>query len=415
MVELKQYFVSCMCIFLMLIMQLASAQKVIVDSMHTILQRDSVVENGVPQRDLIDYTRIWFGFKPNVKSEFKPGDKPVLSVLPAAGYTLQTRLAGLLSGNLAFFTSVKKGSRLSVINASVGYSQNKQFFIPVQTNVWLWNDRINLQGDLRYMKYPQSTFGLGSNAPFKNENPMDFQYVRFYQYFLYRFGKNFLLGPGFNLDNRWKISEKGLAGNQPSDYVLYGASSSSISTGYSLNLLYDSRKNPINANNGLELNLVLRNNPTAWNQMPWSSVVFDARKYIPVNASKKNVLALWSYTWLITSGKPPYLDLPSTGWDVINNSGRGYIQGRFRGKHFLYNEAEYRFRITANGFLGAVVFANVQTVSGWPDNRLQQLQPGAGGGIRLKLNKKSNTNVSIDYGFGANGSRGLFVNVGEVF
>ena len=31
------------------------------------------------------------------------------------------------------------------------------------------------------------------------------------------------------------------------------------------------------------------------------------------------------------------------------------------------------------------------------------------------MNKFSNTNLAIDYGFGVNGSHGLFFNLGEVF
>ncbi|MBX9784580.1 MAG: hypothetical protein K2X48_14920 [Chitinophagaceae bacterium] len=392
------------------------AQSVVSDSMHGLLQADTTAKfNGIQQRDLVDYSRIWFGLKPSGKGELRPGDKPILSVLPAAGYTLQTRLAFILTGNLAFYLTKNKGSKLSVINSSIVYSQNKQFFIPVQANIWLLNDRINLLGDWRYMKYPQSTFGLGSNAPVENENPMDYQYFRFYQYMLYRVTKNVYAGPGFQLDDRWKISEEGLASNVPSDYAVYGAASKTVSKGIAFNFLYDSRKNPINASNGLFANIIFRQNPAAWNTAKWSSVIADVKKYIPVSANKKNILALWSYNWLILSGKPPYLDLPSTGWDNYNNSGRGYIQGRFRGKHFYYAEAEYRFRITQNGFLGGVVFANAQSVSELPGNQLQRIQPAAGGGIRLKLNKKSDTNVSIDYGIGAQGSKGLFVNIGEVF
>ncbi len=41
--------------------------------------------------------------------------------------------------------------------------------------------------------------------------------------------------------------------------------------------------------------------------------------------------------------------------------------------------------------------------------------PGWGGGVRIKLNKVSGTNLSIDYAFGVNGSQGLFFNIAEVF
>jgi len=127
------------------------------------------------------------------------------------------------------------------------------------------------------------------------------------------------------------------------------------------------------------------------------------------------VLALWSYDWLTLTGKPPYLDLPATGWDPYASTGRGYIQGRFRGAQEVYAEAEYRFKITRNGLFGGVVFGNAQSFSGAPGTPLQSIQPGYGTGLRIKLNKLSKTNIDIDYGFGRQGSRGLFINVGELF
>ena len=126
-------------------------------------------------------------------------------------------------------------------------------------------------------------------------------------------------------------------------------------------------------------------------------------------------MGFWSYNVFTLHGKPPYLALPFTGSDTYINSGRGYIQGRFRGQHMIYFETEYRFEITNNGFLGGVLFANVQSVSEPNSNKFEVLWPACGGGLRFKLNKFSNTNVAIDYGFGVGGSQGVFVNLGEVF
>lgn len=369
------------------------------------------------QKDIVDYLRKWFGYKPSEKANsIKPGDKPVLSVLPAAGYTLQTRLAAILSGNVAFYTSPKPGSKLSVVNANVNYTQNRQFTIPVQLNVWLKGDAWNLLGDWRFMKYPQSTFGLGSDVGFENEDPMDYYYVRVYQYILKRITPGFSAGVGYNLDYHWDVSEKGISSGEESEYTKYGAARKTLSSGLAFNFLYDSRKNPINPTQGLTANIVLRNNFT-WlgSSTNWQSAIVDIRKYFPLSHTGKEVLAFWSYNWIITDGKPPFLDLPSTAWDNFNNTGRGFIQGRYRGNIMLYLESEYRFGITRDGLIGAVVFANAQSFSGAPSTKLQSVQPGAGAGIRIKLNKKSNTNIAIDYGFGTQGSRGLFVNVGEVF
>ena len=81
----------------------------------------------------------------------------------------------------------------------------------------------------------------------------------------------------------------------------------------------------------------------------------------------------------------------------------------------IYAEGEYRFRITQNGLLGGVVFLNGESFSAAPGTRLQSIQPGYGPGLRIKLNKISNNNIKIDYGFGTQGSRGLFIDVGEAF
>ena len=81
----------------------------------------------------------------------------------------------------------------------------------------------------------------------------------------------------------------------------------------------------------------------------------------------------------------------------------------------VYLESEYRFPLTTDGLFGAVVFLNGETFSGYPGNRLESVQPGMGGGLRIKLNSASRTNLDIDYGFGTQGSKGLFVNIGEAF
>jgi len=61
-----------------------------------------------------------------------------------------------------------------------------------------------------------------------------------------------------------------------------------------------------------------------------------------------------------------------------------------------------------------VVFANAESFTEL-NNKFEVLEPGAGAGIRVKFNKFSRTNVAVDYGFGKNGSHGVFINLGEVF
>ena len=78
-------------------------------------------------------------------------------------------------------------------------------------------------------------------------------------------------------------------------------------------------------------------------------------------------------------------------------------------------ETEYRFNVTKNRLLGGVVFTNVQTVNNWLTKRFDKVYPAAGLGIRIKVNKHTNTNISIDYSVGIKGENGFFFNLGEVF
>lgn len=62
-----------------------------------------------------------------------------------------------------------------------------------------------------------------------------------------------------------------------------------------------------------------------------------------------------------------------------------------------------------------VVFVNAETFSDVLTGKYEVISPGAGLGVRIMLNKFSRTNIAVDYGWGTMGSRGFFVNLGEVF
>jgi hypothetical protein len=254
---------------------------------------------------------------------------------------------------------------------------------------------------------------LGGNTQAWNADLINYSYIRFYQEALGHFDSYFYFGGGYNFDYHYDISESG----SNADYNSYNNSvKQTISSGPILHFMYDSRTNINNPRDAFYGSISYRYNPAfLGSSSQWQSIFIEFKKYIKLWRSSPNVLALWSWNVFTFGGNAPYFDLPSNGWDIYSNSGRGYIQGRFRGQNMLYDEAEYRFRILKNGLLGGLLFANAESVSQYPGNRFQYIDPGEGAGIRLKMNKYSDVNLCIDYGFGLYGSRGFFFNLGEVF
>ena len=113
----------------------------------------------------------------------------------------------------------------------------------------------------------------------------------------------------------------------------------------------------------------------------------------------------------------PYFDLPATGLDTYGRSARGYSEGQFRGEKLAYGEVEYRGSLMRNGLLGMVAFLNTTTLTN--DDQGEQLFDsfaiGGGAGLRLSINKRSKTNLCLDFGFGKQGSRGVYLAIQEAF
>lgn len=342
------------------------------------------------------------------------GRKLVISFVPAVGYSLQTELAATLTGNIVFRST--PSSKVSAITTSMGFTQRKQFTLPIVSEIWSRDNKFVFLGDARFYIYPQSTYGLGTNSNIKDEDPMRYNLFRFSEVVLVKVSGNFYLGGGYKLTQHWNISHKEPLDGAPSDYDAYGSGPHTTSSGLSVNALIDSRDNSVNASKGIYIAVQYYDyQKKLGSNNDWQSVVVDVRKYYRFPENSDNVIAFWSYDWLTLAGKPPYLDLPSTSWDTYSTTGRGYIQSRFRGSKMVYAETEYRFKLTSNGLIGGVLFLNGESFSAAPGTPLQSIQPGYGPGLRIKLSKISKTNLDIDYGFGNQGSHGLFLTVGEVF
>ena len=366
------------------------------------------------QKDVYDYLAKLLNKNELFNSRKKPS-KLNFAVVPAVGYSLSTGFAVDISSNVAFYTSADHNENLSAIDAEGILDTRSQKILISRSEIWADNNNYKLVTDLRIERFPDDTYGLGTETTNATDDPIAYSYIRTYATLFKKVIPDYYIGFGYNYDYHYNISEVGNADNTVSDFKKYGLTPTSTSSGVNLNLLYDSRRNPINPLNGAYASIEYRDNFTfLGSDNGWREFNVDLRKYFKLSPLSNNILAFWSIA-TFTNGNVPYLDLPATGDDMYNNAGRGYAQNRFRGTDRLYLESEYRFGITPNGLIGGVAFANAESFTEYQTDRFEKVAPAAGTGIRIKINKHSDTNICIDYAAGLYGSRGFFVNLGEVF
>ncbi len=384
----------------------------------TILPDNNTVRDTANQTDLIDIYRSIF--KPKTrKQRFSEDKKVYFSILPFGGQVPGgTGKALITSTTAGIYLGPRQTTNISSATFTPYLNFSGRFGLPLRTSIWLPNNEWTVQGDTRFLVYPQYTWGLGNRNGYLDRTLIDYKYIRFYQSVLKRIKPYLFAGVGYNLDYRINVrsDDPNIDLKEFTDYK-YGLNGNSFSSGVTLNLLYDTRNNSINPLPGAYANVIYRINPKfLGSQESWNSLYIDVRKYIsmnPANPNQQNTLAFWSYLWKAFSSKTPYLDLPSTGWDPYNRSARGIDQNRYRGKTLLYFETEYRRDITANGLLGFVLFTNVNTISG-SKSLFTSWHPAGGTGLRIKFNKGANTNIGIDYGF-SQGYRSIMIGLGEAF
>ncbi|HMS65310.1 MAG TPA: hypothetical protein PKD83_08680 [Ignavibacteria bacterium] len=380
------------------------------------------------QYDIKDMLSSLFGSKGKLLDTLKvnPNDKVSLSILPGISYNPATDVIFGVSASLSWYMGNKKTTNNSSIASSISYSTRKQLKLSVQSNIYTKNNKWVLQGDWRFWKFVQNTYGLGTGTPESNSQNMDFNFIRFNENVLAKISNNFYAGLGYSLQYYGKIQTV----NAETDSLIYPSFNSTYSqvnnidsvsylvSGLSATASYDSRDNTINPYKGVYIQLAYANYTKNLGSTTNSNIIDgQIRAYKSLDKCDRYIMAFWLMGATVVNGTLPYMILPATGWDKYNASGRGYIQGRYRGDDFLYFEFENRFTFTKNRFFGMVAFVNAETFAS-PQTGVRMFQyiaPAGGIGVRFLFDKASRTNLGVDFGMGIDGSKGVYLTLGEFF
>ena len=389
------------------------------------------------QRDLNDVVADALGRAPKEKG----ADEGNLMLVPIVGSNPATGFMMGLGGQSAF--KLPSCSSYSSISGSAQVTTKRQMILMFKNNMSMNSDRIKLVGDWRYLKFSQSTYGLGTSAPEGGlldyqyglagvstttdslAQPMNFNFARLHQTVYFHLYRGIYAGAGFNFQTYFNINEPklnlGPSENLITSHYLYNLfygfdTEAYTYSAFKLSLVYDTRDNVMNPYRGMYVKAALRAAYVFLGNHPRNyTFQGEYRSYHGLSTrNPSHLLAFWVMGEFSKNGKLPYMVLPATAYDQIGRSGRGYTQGR--GLILVYGEAEYRFPPTCNGLLGGVVFANMTTSNNpmLEVDLLDVLRAGYGAGLRVKIDKRTRMNLAIDVAFGHR-SFGFYLAVTEAF
>jgi hypothetical protein len=414
---------------------------------------DSTAKPGVPGVDTLsakpekDCQQKAIGdlFRKKEKAP-KPPKKFMALVLPNISSNPSNGFLLGIGGTFGWYMGPRENTRVSSAPFTVAVTSKKQLITFVKSNIYTKENKFFLQGDWRFYIYSQPTYGLGTNAPdsgnLPNEFhwegqggdldslafPMKYNYVKFSEIINMKIVENFYAGFGYHFDDYYSIQDEKLNLDTTPQlitphYAYSGTHNYStvhyVLSGLSANVVYDSRDNQANPYKGIYANINYRYNfKFLGSDQDASELWVEFRTYVGLSKKKpRNLIAFWAFGDFNLTGNLPYMTLPTIGGDQRARSGRGYTNGRYRGRNLVYGEVEWRFPIwPCSNIIGGVIFVNATTTDNPGRNvaLFQYVQPAVGFGLRVMVNKYFRTNINLDFAIGTK-SQGFYFSGQETF
>ncbi len=312
-------------------------------------------------------------------------------VAPVVYYTPETRIAwGIVGIHYFRFGAAPPASRLSHYRFNLIRTQKKQSIAQIDYAVYMPGGRFLLDGQAKYSYYPDRFYGIGNRVPEDGREDFTSSSWRLQLNLQRRLGRSLYAGAhmeAYSLSMRERESDGQLIGGG-----IAGGSGGSVS-GLGLFAKWDSRDNTFSPANGAYVSLSFSRFLRALGcDFAFSQASLDARGYFGLGRGQ---VAAVQGVFRSLQGVAPFHLLPMFGGLSLM---RGYYEGRYRDRHMLAIQAEYRRPIS--GRFGMCGFAGVAQVQPQASRlSLSGFHAAGGIGLRYKFNRRENLNIRLDMGF----------------
>ena len=339
----------------------------------------------------------------NQKAEkfFKYAPAPIITYSSEAGNTF-----GLAKFNV--FRPSKKDtiSRPSKLSEVVSFSTKGRINVSISNDLILKEDKWMFLTYFNYKKTPEYILGIGNDVSVDDVELVTIDRAKISTTILRRIAKYYYGGLSFDVADYFGVELDSnsfvIEGNVPGQ-----GGGTDVGVGFAGAL--DSRDNRYNAYKGALLLTTFIFYPKALgSRYEFSSFYIDGRKYW--NPWLKHVIALQG-TLTYNEGTVPFYDLAMMGGE---DRMRGYYKGALRDKILVDAQLEYRMPVW-NIFGLTTWVATGRVADKFSNLSFNGMWLSFGGGIRIRVDSKNNTNLRFDMGFGPNGVSGFYFNFAEAF
>jgi outer membrane protein assembly factor BamA len=339
-------------------------------------------------------------------AEAPADDGPTLIPLPVVFYQPETGLGFGVTAILYYrMTPGDTISPPSSLSPVAIYTTNKQIILGVWSEMYLAEDRWRVSSGISYSKFPNKFWGIGNDTPDSAEEDYTPRTLEMRAWPQRRIAAGWFAGFSATLIDRRlsEIQEDGLLESG----LVPGAEDGQV-VGFGGSLVRDTRSSTVYPRSGAYHQLLVELFPEVWiGDFGLGRYTLNLRGYFAV--ARTHVVALQAIG-VATSGDPPFDMMPELGGEILL---RGYFQGRYRDRHLLALQGEYRLPLFWR--LGAAAFVGVGQVapelSGFG---LDRFWTSGGLGLRFLLAEDEGLNIRADFAFGE-GSSAFYLSLGEAF
>ena len=367
----------------------------------------SIIHFGAYSQVIKSNSNIFLKYINNIINDTNDLSAPKFMNYPTLAFSPETNWEIGLSSLYIYSANRDLKNRLSEIKAFTFYTLENQYGIWLDHALYSNGNKWFFFGRTRCQSFPLLYYGIGGESPTDHIARIDGNFTYFKERFLREVFPNFYTGIEFDVQVMNKVSYKNSLNNFSKP--IGGNGSTNIGLGWGF--VYNNIHNVLNPRKGIFSEWAFLNySSEIGSDYNLTTFLSDNRFYIPIK--NNNVLA-FQFQGQFTNGNPPFNLLSLMGGESLM---RGYYLGRYRDKHLLAGQVEYRMLpFSFSKRWGASLFFAAGEVFNSDNNfQFKNLLPTGGAGLRFLLFPEKDIYTRIDYALTREGS-GFYFFIGEAF